>query len=535
LHSRLCWFKLHWPKSARREIAERMTENDRGTIHMLTLQALFSGGRKSLPLLSIIAMVACLGTTATAETSLKIEVANRFASNGECSFRITTEPSGQFANVELRKNLTLDTPGFSDVQISGPDGQGRVQVKGRISRPGFYPFQVKLNWEGKEYSAKDYCVVEANATQGAFNHVGYYVFLGRGDFWDPTHQLALWTLQNWKTFADWMAVHKADTLFVLLNGYTLAYPSDKYGSLRDKFSNNARYSFLREFIDYAHTRGIRVYLTLTTDDHAEGFGELYPETARINRFGYAGNRRALVLEDPKVRQYIVDMVQETSRLYSNADGFVFHPSEEDPDRFNAATLAAFRQETGRDLTRADKAERYRWYNQKFAELMRSFYETAGTQNPSFEFIMFNTWWQDDYVSVYREMLPAKFRVCVWYYDEQEEKTFRKWPIWAWADSFGADRILYMPTGEAFLYPADREQQMERHIRTDRLISAAESLGVKSCVFFAGWDLGSDDDRRRDLAITEFPTSWFAGDRNRKQELLPELYLDYFGARKKVWK
>jgi hypothetical protein len=517
-----------------------MTENGRGTTHVRTtepaLQALFSGVRKGLPFPSIIlAMVAWLGTAAFAETSLKIEVANRFVTNGECSFGILVEPSGQFAEALLRKNLTLDTPGFNDVQISSPNAQGWMQVKGRISHPGFYPFQAKLNWEGKEYSAKDYCVVEANATQGAFNHVGYYVFLGRGDFWDATHLLALWTLQNWKAFADWMAAHKADTLFVLLNGYTLAYPSDKYATLRDKFSNNARYSFLHEFIDYAHRRGIRVYLTLTTDDHAEGFGDLYPETARINRFGYAGNRRALVLEDPKVRQYIVDMLQETLRLYGNADGFVFHPSEEDPDRFNAATLAAFRQETGKDLTRTDKAERYRWYNKKFAELMRSLYETAGNQNPSFEFIMFNTWWQDDYVSVYRELLPAKFRICVWYYDEQEEKTFRKWAIWAWVNSFGADRILYMPTGEAFLYPADPEQQMERHIRTDRLISAAESLGVKSCVFFAGWDLGSDDDRRRDLAITEFPSSSFVGDPNRRQEFLPELYMDYFEARKKVWK
>jgi hypothetical protein len=305
--------------------------------------------------------------------------------------------------------------------------------------------------------------------------------------------------------------------------------------LRDKFSNNARYNFLREFIDYAHTRGIRVYLTLTTDDHAQGFGDLYPETARVNKFGFSGSRRALVLEDPKVRQYIVDMLQETLRLYGNADGLVFHPSEEDPDRFNPATVAAFHLETGRALTRTDKTERYRWYNRKFADLMRSLYEATSAQNPNFEFIMFNTWWQDDYVSVYREMLPAKFKICVWYYDEQEEKTFRKWPIFAWVESLGADRILYMPTGEAFLYPAEPAQQLERHIRTDRLISAAESLGVKSCVFFAGWDLGSDDDRRRDLAIAGFPASSFAGDRTRKQELLPELYLDYFGARRKVLK
>jgi len=182
-----------------------------------------------------------------------------------------------------------------------------------------------------------------------------------------------------------------------------------------------------------------------------------------------------------------------------------------------------------------KAERYRWYNQKFAELLRSLYDMAAPQNSNLEFIMFNTWWQDEYVSLYYQMLPAKFKICVWYYDEQEEKTFRKWPIWPWVDSFGADRVIYMPTGEAFLYPQEHEQQVERHIRTDRLVSAAEALGVKSCVYFAGWDLGSDDDRRRDLAIAEFPISSYVTDGQRKQELLTDLYSDYFSARERVLK
>jgi hypothetical protein len=485
-------------------------------------------------LLAVLA-VTCSVTPGIAEPLLRVDIANHTATSGECSFTVTAEPAGQLSNQDLRKSLTLDMPGFSDVRVSETDGPGRILVTARITRDGFYPFRVTLRWGGETQSTKDYFVAELKSDRLAFDHIGYYVFLGRGDFWDETHQLALWTLQDWKGFADWMSAHRADTLYVLLNGYTLAYPSDEYAALRDKFSNNARHNFLREFIEYAHTRGIRVYLTLTTDDHAEGFGTLYPETMRVNRFGYAGTRRALALEDPKVRQFIAGMLEETLRLYGNADGFVFHPSEEDPDRFNQVTKAAFHQETGKELARSDKAERYRWYNQKFAELMRSLYETATAQNPNFEFIMFNTWWQDDYVSLYRQMLPAKFKICVWYYDEKEEKTFRKWPIWPWVENFGADRVLYMPTGEAFLYPQEPEQQVERHIRTDRLISAAEALGVKSCIFFAGWDLGSDYDRRRDLAIAEFPITSFVPDAHRKRELLPELYTDYFGVREKLLK
>ena len=474
-------------------------------------------------------------TAAVAAVTLRLEIPNRITTDGNCSFLVVVGPSSELSKQDLDKNLTLDMPGFSDVKMAEPDSQGKVRITARIRRAGFYPFRVTLRSGGEAPSTKDYFVAELKSDRLAFDHIGYYVFLGRGDFWDETHQLALWTLQDWKGFADWMSARHADTLYVLLNGYTLAYPSDKFMTLRDRFSNNARYNFLRTFIDYAHARGIRVYLTLTTDDHAEGFGTLYPETVRLNRFGYAPNRRALVLEDPKVRQYVVDMLQETLQLYGNADGFVFHPSEEDPDRYNDATKAAFYKETGKDLTQTDKPERYRWYNQKFAELLRSLYQTAALRNPNFEFIMFNTWWQDDYVSVYRQVLPEQFKICVWYYDEQEEKTFQKWPIWAWVESFGAGRVLYMPTGEAFLYPQEREQQMERHIRTDRLVSAAEALGIRSCIFFAGWDLGSDDDRRRDLAIAEFPTTSFVHELRGKQELLPDLYTDYFAARQAALK
>jgi len=278
-----------------------------------------------------------------------------------------------------------------------------------------------------------------------------------------------------------------------------------------------------------------VYVVLTTDDHAEGFGNRYPEAVRVNRFGYATAKRALALEEPKVRQYIEDVFQEVLALYGNADGVVFHPSEEDPDRFNAISRAKFREETGDDLSTAVKSDRYRWYNQKFAELLSSLFKKASPLNPKLEFVMFNTWWQDDYVSLYKQVLPAKFKICVWFYDEQEETTFRKWAIWPWVEGFGAQRIIYMPSGEAFLYPQDRLKQLERHIRLDRLVSAAYALNVQSCVFFAGWDLGSDFDRRRDLAIAWNPTLSRVRDRSAVQEVLPELYTDYYGTRATIFK
>jgi hypothetical protein len=238
---------------------------------------------------------------------------------------------------------------------------GRLQVTGKLERPGFYPFEIAASFGGVTSKTTDYFVVQGGQKNPAFDHVGYYVFLGRGDFWDETHPLALWRLYEWKRFADWMSDHGADTLFVLLNGYTLAYPSEKYPELRDRFSMNARTNFLRQFIDYAHTKKIKVYLTLTTDDHAEGFGQEYPETIRINKYGYAPSHRSLVLENDKVQTYLRDTLDEVLTNYGNADGVVLHPSETDPDRFNAETRALYQKETGQDLARAEAAERYRWY------------------------------------------------------------------------------------------------------------------------------------------------------------------------------
>jgi hypothetical protein len=75
--------------------------------------------------------------------------------------------------------------------------------------------------------------------------------------------------------------------------------------------------------------------------------------------------------------------------------------------------------------------------------------------------------------------------------------------------------------------------MIRNLGTDRLISTAEALGIKSCVFFAGWDLGTERDRLRDLALTQYPTSSYVSDKEQKLDLIKKLYDDYFGARKEV--
>lgn len=482
-------------------------------------------------------LVLCGTSYSQARVSLDIEVGRREIDAGEkLAFTILLQEDTGDANkrAELAESLVIRFPGLREMKIGTWATDGRTEVTGRLERPGFYPFEITVSAGGVKQHRADYFVVRGGAEHPAFDHVGYYVFLGRGDFWDETHPLALWRLYDWERFADWMAEHGADTLFMLLNGYTLAYPSDKYPELRDRFSANSRTNFLREFIDYAHKKKIKVYLTLTTDDHAEGFGRMFPETTRVNKYGYAPSPRSLVLENEQVQQYLRDTFDEILALYGNVDGLVLHPSETDPDRFNRETRALYQKETGQDLAKVEASERYFWYNQKYAEFVRDLYTRIAARYPAMELIMFNCWWQDRYQNIYKDILPPKIRICVWYYDEQEEKTFHQWPIWPWVKAFGPERILYMPSF-AHVYPVEPAQQMARNIRVDRLVSAAEALGIRNCIFFAGWRLGDEEERMRDLAIVFTPTASYVSSQTAREQILPEMYTNYFGLRESLLK
>jgi hypothetical protein len=235
-----------------------------------------------------------------------------------------------------------------------------------------------------------------------------------------------------------------------------------------------------------------------------------------------------------VKQYVKDLFDELLSLYPNTDGIVTIGYQIDPDRYNLETRELFYKGTGKELMRASKTERYRWYNEKYAEFIVELYSLVTTKYPEKDFIMFGFPWQEDYVQMYKEKFPARIKICVAYYGWEEE-SFHKWSIWPWVEAFGGDRVVYMPTGVAWAYPLDALGQVERHIGTDRLVSAAEALGVKTCVFYAAVNEGSDEDRTRDLVIARFPETRLVNDRRKRLEIVEKLYKDYFAARDALFK
>ena len=471
---------------------------------------------------------------------VRITMADRFVRPG-AAFSVDIRIRGaarlkQAEKAKLFAGLTLEFPGFKLAKTSVPAQGGRMTVTGRITRPGFFPLRVTLKSGGSSFAVQDYVVglPEDRRATGAFDHHGYYVFLvGKGPI--RGNRLAKWRLTDWKKLADWMHAHGADTLWMMLNCHWLAYPSKKYPALVDRTSANAQENFLKAFIDYAHTKQIKVSLAFTSDDYAGAFGRAHPETRRVGPDGKARSVSDLCPEHPAVRTFLLDVVGEQLELYPNADGIVIHPNESSPERFNAETKRKFRADTGKDFARASHARRYAWYVEQSADRTAAMYQAAASKTPGLDGVMFDCPWFDRSASVFKQRLPREMKVCVWHY--LHHGTYLRNPkLRTWVEAFGKDRVIFMPNGFNYGYPGDANAQVGRHIGNDRLLSAAESLGYRSCVYYVHFLLDSEADRLRDLTMAKFPTSSFVSGGKRKAALVTSLHaLDYYTARRNIGK
>ncbi len=462
--------------------------------------------------------------------ALQVRTARREVAPGEdFSFEValTANPAAPLSSLELT------FPGFTTTAPATPLSAGGMSIGGHLSQPGFHAFAVSALHNGHRVAGRDYFIVRDTPSVKAEHEAGYYVFLGCGDYpiitGRETHPLAGWTLAQWKELVTWMGANGMNRLWTLVNGYTLAYPSQRYPALRDRFARNASENFLGELIDHAHGCGVQVWLMLTTDGHARDFSRARPEAARHDESGQPCAQFGLALEHPLTRRYIFDVLDEVLELYPTADGVAVHPTESDPDRFNPASFAAYRAETGRELRGETKDVRRAWHNRAFARFMVEFSARCHRHNPALGLVMANCWWQDDHVALNHAELPPALRIAVCHY-AWEDETVQPWPIYRWVEAFGPSRVLYLPTSQSYLYPTDPARVMDRHIGTDRLVSTVAALGVRDTMYFAGWDILPDAARWCDAALVRHPTAALLGGLPARRALVPRLYADYLGAR-----
>ena len=474
-----------------------------------------------------------------AASALRIAVGKRFVRPAEgFSFDVSLTAGAKDEKARALRRLTVRFPGFEGSGEPVLTDDGAARVTGRIGRPGFFPFEVACRLKGAAHSKRDYVVVTPKSAKdtGAFDHHGYYVFLGRKGRL-RSNRLGAWGLAEWKKLTDWMSAHGADRLWVMVNCYWLAYPSRKYPTLVDKGCANVKTGLLTKLIDYAHGKGIKVYLSYTSDDYAEGFAARHPETLCAGRDGKTRGRSGLCLENEKVQRYLVDTVAETFALYPAADGIFVHPNESSYVRYNAETQARFKADTGKDMLKASWRAVAGWYARRAAEITRDMFAAARAVNPKADCIMFHCPWFDGRPDLFLETLPADSRVCVWHY-LHHGTALKNRKLFRWVKKFGPDRLIFMPNGFNYGYPRGRDARIERHIGNDRLLSVAAALGYRESVYYVHWTLEPAEDRLRDLVMAKYPTASFlpperAADAKAIMEFTRAMYADYFKARREA--
>jgi len=333
---------------------------------------------------------------------------------------------------------------------------------------------------------------------GPFPRTGYYHFLGQGDF-QAGHPVSLWELADWERWFDRLRAAGHSRVWLLVNGYTLAYRSRAYPELVDPAATGAREpGFLNTLVAAGHARGLAMHAVVTTDGHAAGFVNRHPELAAVDREGKRTGDDLMCLEEPLVQRYLLGVFEEVIAENAAWDGVVFHPTETCPLRFNAVTRARYRAETGRELPDETDETVMAWCNRRFAAQMKEWVEFWQARVANLDPVMFNCWWINDHLDAYRAALPARARVCVWDYDVR----FGNWrgrPLVKWAKAFGPGRIIYMPSSGG--YPEHgRPPVDEPLVGYDRLLTLAAHLGIRECVFFAGWGAGGDEEQRLDAGL-----------------------------------
>lgn len=188
--------------------------------------------------------------------------------------------------------------------------------------------------------------------------IGYYAFLGSGDYHLPSlatkEWMFTWGLSEWKKFVDDLLRLDVNTLMIYLNGHKLPYHSVNYSDLIDQNHPNNKTEFLSELLMYLKEKRIRVIAVLTTTGHAGGFLDAHPEIgiepsrsdvniedtlvsfpdhmrkAKLSKKSGAAQLGLGVMCHNKVlpRLYAENIIKELIDLYGEYfDGVALHPPE----------------------------------------------------------------------------------------------------------------------------------------------------------------------------------------------------------------
>lgn len=250
------------------------------------------------------------------------------------------------------------------------------------------------------------------------NRVGYYVFIGKGDYQDEFGpKTPYFSLADWKNLIDYLKSKGATTFIPLMTGHRLPYPSRAFPDYVETDANTVKDTDLQLIIDYAKERRLEVILALTTTGHCNSYAHDHPEQCLVNENG--SPRNALCPNREGSQDYPIGILEEVLKRYRNYDGLLIHPPETRPECFCPECQRLYRQRTGTDYLAASPRDRQRFFIQSYFRFANHLFKQADQLVPLSVKIMFNCNWMDDDLDLMGS-LPRDLVIFYWDYNLSDD-------------------------------------------------------------------------------------------------------------------
>jgi len=251
-----------------------------------------------------------------------------------------------------------------------------------------------------------------------FQRVGYYVFLGTGDY-RPEYgpETPSFTLADWENLIDYLISRGATTFLPLVTGHRLPYPSQTFPKYVETDANSVKNVDLQRIIDYAKKKQLEVILAFTTTGHCRSYAQDHPELCIVNEDGSPAP--GLCPNRPGAEAYPLGVVEEVLKRYRNFDGLLVHPPEIKPVCFCPECRALYKQKTGREYAGASPLDRQRFFVETYLKFAARLLAKAQKEAPLKTKLMFNCDWMDDHVDL-MSLLPDDLDIIYWDYNLKDD-------------------------------------------------------------------------------------------------------------------
>ncbi len=318
---------------------------------------------------------------------------------------------------------------------------------------------------------------------GSLDRVGYYVFIGKGDYQDEFGpRTPYYTLADWKGLIDDLKSKGATTFIPLMTGHQLPYPSRAYPEYVETDANTATGIDPQLIIDYAKSRRLEVILALTTTGHCNAYARDHPEHCIVNEDGSPAN--ALCPNRAGAGDYPLGVLEEVLERYKNADGLLIHPPETRPECFCPECQNLFKQETGKDYAAAGPRERQRFFVETYFRFAGRLLSQADRRASLSVKLMFNCNWMDDHLDL-TASLPRDLAIFYWDYNLNDDYLRGRFQENLRRYTGLARPIWFMPsTIKRWWTPPDADLEWGCR-QVARQVEIARSHGIENIGFFVG--------------------------------------------------